>query len=52
VFGLIFYFGFYPLKAKSQTKGLDPGSSFFSSKKLTFFQCKIESTPKPAYNSY
>jgi hypothetical protein len=29
VFGLAFGFGFYPLKAKSQTKGLDLGSSFF-----------------------
>jgi hypothetical protein len=29
VFGLAFGFGFCPLKAKSQTKGLDPGISFF-----------------------
>jgi hypothetical protein len=29
VFGLAFGFGFYPLKAKSQTKGMDLGSSFF-----------------------
>jgi hypothetical protein len=29
VFGFAFGFGFCPLKAKSQTKGLDPESSFF-----------------------
>jgi hypothetical protein len=29
VFGLAFGFDFCPLKAKSQTKGLDPESSFF-----------------------
>jgi hypothetical protein len=29
VFGLAFGFGYWPLKAKSQTKGIDPGSSFF-----------------------
>jgi hypothetical protein len=29
VFGLSFGFGFCPQKAKSQTKGLDLGSSFF-----------------------
>jgi hypothetical protein len=29
VFGLAFCFGFCLLKAKSQTKGLDLGSSFF-----------------------
>jgi hypothetical protein len=29
VFGLAFGFGFYSLKAKSQTKGLNLGSSFF-----------------------
>jgi hypothetical protein len=29
VFGLAFGFGFCPLKAKSQTKALDPESSFF-----------------------
>jgi hypothetical protein len=29
VFGLAFGFGFYLLKAKSQIKGLDLGSSFF-----------------------
>jgi hypothetical protein len=29
VFGLAFGFGFCPVKAKSQTKGLDPGSSFY-----------------------
>jgi hypothetical protein len=29
VFGLAFGFGFYPLKAKSQTKGLNLENSFF-----------------------
>jgi hypothetical protein len=29
VFDLAFGFDFCPLKAKSQTKGLDPGRSFF-----------------------
>jgi hypothetical protein len=29
VFGLTFEFVFYPLKAKSQTKILDPESNFF-----------------------
>jgi hypothetical protein len=29
VFGLTFGFDFYPLKTKSPTKGLNPGSSFF-----------------------
>jgi hypothetical protein len=29
VFGLAFSFAFCPLKAKSQTNGLDSGSSFF-----------------------
>jgi hypothetical protein len=29
VFGLDFGFDFCPLKAKSQTKELDPGSNFF-----------------------
>jgi hypothetical protein len=29
MFGLAFSFGFCPIKAKSQTKRLDTGSSFF-----------------------
>jgi hypothetical protein len=32
VFGLAFDFGFFPLKAKSQTKGLDVESSFSKSR--------------------
>jgi hypothetical protein len=34
VFGLAFGFGFYLLKAKSQTKCLDPGNNFFSKSRL------------------
>jgi hypothetical protein len=29
VFGLVFGLDFFPLKAKSKTRGLDLGSSFF-----------------------
>jgi hypothetical protein len=50
VFGLTFGFGFFPLKAKSQTKGLDPESGFFE--KLTFSQYKTESTSGPAFSGF
>jgi hypothetical protein len=41
------WFGFCPLKSKSQTKGLDLKTAF--SKKLTFSQCKIKSIHEHAF---
>jgi hypothetical protein len=39
VFGLIFGFDFCTLKAKSQAKGLEPGSIFFSK---SMFSCSAK----------
>jgi hypothetical protein len=50
VFGLAFDFGFCPLKIKSQIKEPEPRSSFFQ--KLTFLQCKIESTYRPVLAAF
>jgi hypothetical protein len=35
VFGLAFKFSFCPIKAKSQTKGAEPGNNFFSKSRLS-----------------
>lgn len=50
VFGLFFGFGFYHVKAKSQTKGFEPESSVFQ--KPGFFQCKIENIFGYTFNDF
>jgi hypothetical protein len=49
---LAFGFSFCPIKDKSQAKGREPGSSFFSSKAGFLAVQKIENNSVPAFSGF